>query len=89
MRMGHALQLNVINIPALAGDETPVFLAHNACANTFDTHVSLSLPECFPPFPSKCGGFEFVRTVARSRYSAAADTFMRPAASSTDLTMLW
>src|SRR5882757_7291866 len=38
MRVGHALQLDVVDVAALAGDEAPVFLAHYACANTFNTH---------------------------------------------------
>ena len=36
--MRHALQLDVVDVAAFAGDETPIFLAHHACANTFNTH---------------------------------------------------
>src|SRR5665213_2706728 len=89
MGMGHALQFDVVDVAALAGDETAVFLAHDACANAFNAHV-LSLPsECwFPPFPAKFGGREFGSRSLAGRYSAACETFMRPAASSTDLTIL-
>src|SRR6266852_1562803 len=92
MGMGHAVQLDVVDIAAFSGDETPVFLAHHACANAFNAHDLFSQPEFwFPPFPSKFGGLELCRSFAVSRrgYSAACATFMRPAASSTDLTMLW
>ena len=37
-------KLDVIDIAALAADETPVFLAHDAGANALDTHVLFSLP---------------------------------------------
>ena len=37
--------LDVVDVAALAGDETPVFLAHDACADAFNAHVLLSLPE--------------------------------------------
>jgi hypothetical protein len=43
--IGHAVQADIIDIAALAGDETLVFLARNACADAFDTHVLFSLPE--------------------------------------------
>ena len=43
MGMGHALKLDVVDVAALAGDETPVFLAHHACANAFNAH-GLILP---------------------------------------------
>jgi hypothetical protein len=42
MGKGHALQLDVVDVAALARDETPVFLAHYACANAFNAHVSFS-----------------------------------------------
>ena len=60
MRVGHADQLDVVDVAALAGDETLVFLAHHACANAFNAHVLSSRPEIveFPPFPSKSGGVE-------------------------------
>src|SRR5205809_5940961 len=88
--VGQAHQLDVVDVTALAGNETAVFLAHNACANAFNAHVLSSQPELlFPPFPSKRGGLEFWIVVACGGYSAACETFMRPAASSTDLTMLW
>ena len=45
MGIGHAHQLDVVDVAALAGDETPVFLAHYACANTFNAHILSSLPE--------------------------------------------
>jgi hypothetical protein len=41
--MGHAHQLDVVDVAAFACDETPIFLAHHACANTFNTHGILSL----------------------------------------------
>jgi hypothetical protein len=37
-RIGHAVKADVVGVFALAGDETLVFLAHNASANTFNTH---------------------------------------------------
>src|SRR3954470_2511125 len=87
MRQGH--DLDVVDVAAFAGNETAVFLAHNACANAFNAHVLSSQPELlFPPFPSK-RGVEFEKLLADGVYSAACETFMRPAASSTDLTMLW
>jgi hypothetical protein len=43
MGKGHAHQLDVVDVFSLAGDKAPVFLAHNACANTFNTHI-LVLP---------------------------------------------
>src|SRR5712671_1632463 len=89
MCVGQAHQLDIVDVAALAGNETAVFLAHDACANAFNAHVLSSQPELlFPPFPSKGGGLEF-RVVAGRGYSAACESFMRPAASSTDLTMLW
>jgi hypothetical protein len=47
MGMGHALKLDVVDVAALAGGETSVFLAHNACANAFNAHVLSSQPELF------------------------------------------
>src|SRR2546423_3748525 len=59
MGMGHALKLDVVDVAALAGCETAVFLAHDACANAFNAHGLFSLPEFLcPPFPSKFGGLE-------------------------------
>ena len=45
MGIGHADQLDVVDVTALACDETLVFLAHHACANAFNAHVLSSLPE--------------------------------------------
>src|SRR3954453_19361177 len=87
--VGQAHQFDVVDVAAFAGNETAVFLAHNACANAFNAHVLSSQPGLlFPPFPSK-RGVEFEKLLADGAYSAACETFMRPAASSTDLTMLW
>jgi len=36
--MGHAQQLDVVDVAASACDETPIFLAHHAGANAFNTH---------------------------------------------------
>src|SRR3954471_17173584 len=89
MCVGQAHNLDVVHVAALAGNETAVFLAHDACANAFNAHVLSSQPELlFPPFPSKRGLWISV-VVACGSYSAACATFMRPAASSTALTMLW
>src|SRR5947207_906202 len=56
MGMRQAHYLDVVDVTALAGNETAVFLAHNACANAFNAHVLSSQPELlFPPFPSKRG----------------------------------
>src|SRR5258705_12888329 len=58
--MGHALQFDIVDVTALAGNETAVFLAHHAFANAFNAHVLSSQPELLlPPFPSKRGGLEF------------------------------
>jgi hypothetical protein len=43
--MGHAQELDVIDITALPRDEPLVFLAHDAGANAFNTHVLSSRPE--------------------------------------------
>src|SRR6267142_2272395 len=89
MCVGQPYHLDVVDVTALAGNETAVFLAHDACANAFNAHVLSSQPELlFPPFPSK-RGVEFEKLLAGGFYSAACATFMRPAASSTALTMLW
>ncbi|MGY3471566.1 hypothetical protein ACVW0I_008437 [Bradyrhizobium sp. LM6.11] len=45
MGVGHALQFDVVDVAALAGNETLVFLAHDARANAFNTHVWSSRPE--------------------------------------------
>jgi hypothetical protein len=51
MCVGQAHHLDVVDVTALAGNETAVFLAHNACANAFNAHVLSSQPELlFPPF---------------------------------------
>jgi hypothetical protein len=51
MRMRHAQHFDVVDVTSLAGNETAVFLAHNACANAFNAHVLSSQPELlFPPF---------------------------------------
>ena len=85
-------RLDVIDVTALAGDETSVFLAHDPCADTFDSHdvVSNCVARCAP-----LARLAMIRLVANcrrclgaERYSAACATFIRPAASSTDLTML-
>src|ERR1041384_2702568 len=89
MRVGQAHQLDIVDVTALAGNETAVFLAHYACANAFNAHV-LILPTGvigFPRVPSK-RVFNSEKGLAGG-YSAACATFMRPAASSTALTMLW
>src|SRR5712671_5636040 len=94
MCVGQTHQFDVVDVTSLAGNETAVFLAHDTCANAFNAHVLSSQPELlFPLFPSK-RGLEFRKSwisvvAARGGYSAACETFMRPAASSTDLTMLW
>src|SRR5204862_507218 len=36
MRVGHADQLDIVDIAALARDESLVFLAHDTCAKTFN-----------------------------------------------------
>src|SRR2546430_17301278 len=60
LRMRQAHQLDVVDVTALAGNETAVFLAHDACANAFNAHVLSSQPELlFPPFPSRRGGLEY------------------------------
>ena len=88
--IGHAVQADVVDITALAGDEALVFLAQRAGANAFDTHDLFSLSECFARRFHRSRRLEFVgKPRCRRRYSAACATFMRPAASSTDLTMLW
>src|SRR6476619_4198997 len=38
MSMGHADELDVVDVTAFTGDETLVFLAQHACANALDTH---------------------------------------------------
>jgi hypothetical protein len=45
MGKGHALQLDVVDVTALACNEALVFLAHDACANAFNTHVLSSRSE--------------------------------------------
>ena len=37
--MGHAVDLDVVDIAALAGDEATIFLAHDARANAFNAHA--------------------------------------------------
>jgi hypothetical protein len=39
MGVGHAHELDIVDVAALAGDKAPIFLAHDACANAFNTHV--------------------------------------------------
>src|SRR6478609_9325784 len=64
MGVGHALKLDVVDVTALAGNETAVFLAHNACANAFNAHVLSSRPELlFPAIPSN-RGVEFEKWLA-------------------------
>ena len=41
--IGHAVQADIVDVAALAGDETLVFLAHHPCANAFNAH-DLGLP---------------------------------------------
>ena len=54
MGVAHAYQLDVVDIAPFAGDETFVFLAHDARANALNTHVPvLPVGVHFPPFPSK------------------------------------
>lgn len=43
--MGHARKLDVVDVAALAGNETLVFLAHDSRADAFNTHVWSSRPE--------------------------------------------
>src|SRR3954453_20666496 len=88
MGMGHALQFDVVDVAALAGNETLVFLAHDARANAFNTHVWSSRPE-FVLTALSLKAAAIVLISRRAVYSAACETFMRPAASSTALTMLW
>ena len=89
MGVGHAQHLDVVDVAALAGDETSVFLAHDACANAFNAHGLFSQPEfLISAISIEIGGLEFGIVIVAAVYSAACDTFMRPAASSTDLTML-
>jgi hypothetical protein len=38
---GHAHQLDIVDVLAFTRNETSVFLAHDACANAFNTHVFL------------------------------------------------
>ncbi len=45
--VSHAMQADIVDIAALAGDETLVFLAHHASANTFYTHILSSLTGAF------------------------------------------
>jgi hypothetical protein len=45
MGVGHAQQLDIVDVAALARDEPPVFLAHDARADAFNTHVLISQPE--------------------------------------------
>ena len=45
MGVGQTHQFDVVDVTALAGDETAVFLAHHACANAFNAHVLSSRPE--------------------------------------------
>jgi hypothetical protein len=49
MGVGHAHQLDVVDIAALAGDETLVFLAYDACADAFNALVLSSLSEFLLP----------------------------------------
>jgi hypothetical protein len=39
MCVGQTHQLDVVDVTTLAGNETSVFLAHNACADAFNAHV--------------------------------------------------
>src|SRR5215475_12661486 len=41
MGKAHAHELDVVDVAAFAGDEPLVFLAHDAGANTFNTHADL------------------------------------------------
>jgi hypothetical protein len=85
------MHLDVIDISAAAGDETLVFLAHDACADAFNAH-DMGLP-AGAAFVSR--GFHQSTRLATSFSSSRCGslgrltaTFMRPAASRTDLTML-
>ena len=42
VRVGHAVQADVVGVPALAGDEALVFLADDAGADAFHTHGGFS-----------------------------------------------
>ena len=55
--VGHAQQLDIVDVAAFAGNETTVFLAHDACANAFNAHVLSSQPELLFPlfrFETRC-----------------------------------
>src|SRR3984957_20069850 len=90
-RIGHAMQADVIDIAALAGDETLVFLANDPCANAFDSHGVISLSRCAPICPARlrlpvwlfCDGcvvadieMTDIKAGWSERYSAACATFM-------------
>src|SRR6186997_2148176 len=73
MCVGQAHDLDVVDVTALAGNETAVFLAHDACANAFNTHLLSSRPELlFPPFPSK-RGIEFENCCLRLLFRRLRD----------------
>src|SRR3977135_1235547 len=93
--IGRTHEFDVIDVAALASDEPPVFLAQHTCANTFNTH---RISPCRTASPARkfskaqlAAGFLIskVQTAQAADHSAACATFMRPAASSTDLTILW
>src|SRR5260370_38181224 len=77
MGMGHAHQLDVVDVAPLACDETPVFLAHYTCANTFNTHrispcrTASSAPKSWSA--QFAPGFEF----RRQKYVADGGLFRR------------
>jgi hypothetical protein len=49
MYVGQTHQLDIVDVTALASNETAVFLAHDACANAFNAHVLSSRRSlCFP-----------------------------------------
>ena len=88
-RVGHAMEADVVGVFALARDETLVFLARDPCADTFNTHnPDLSIRAALIARAAR-GSCTSDYWVVAADHSAAAATFMRPAASSTDLTMLW
>ncbi len=95
MRVGQAHNLDVVDVAAAPRDETPVFLAHYAGANALNTHrispcrTASSAPKSRGRRPRSVFRISKFWPCRTRDYSAACATFMRPAASSTDLTILW
>jgi hypothetical protein len=55
------MQANIVDVPALAGDEALVFLAQRAGANSLDSHSSLSLSECYRAASIEYGDLIFLK----------------------------